>query len=85
MKFRTLSAAITLGALLLLAACALMPYRREPPTVLRLIGDSTMADKPAADTPERGWGQLLPRFFHPEVQVVNYARNDPSRRRGKFL
>jgi DNA sulfur modification protein DndE len=25
-----------------------------------MIGDSTMADKPLNDNPERGWGQLFP-------------------------
>jgi DNA sulfur modification protein DndE len=28
-----------------------------------MIGDSTMADKPLNDNPERGWGQLLPGIF----------------------
>ncbi|MES2004914.1 MAG: glycosyl hydrolase family 28 protein [Bacteroidota bacterium] len=43
-----------------------------------MIGDSTMADKPLADNPERGWGQLFPRYLTEEVQVKNYAVNGRS-------
>jgi lysophospholipase L1-like esterase len=50
-----------------------------PPTHVYLIGDSTMADKPTPDVnPERGWGQLLPRFFDDRVSVRNYAVNGRS-------
>ena len=38
-----------------------------------LIGDSTMADKPLADNPERGWGQLLPVFFGDSILAGNIA------------
>lgn len=43
-----------------------------------MIGDSTMADKPLADNPERGWGQLFPRYLDNEVVVKNYAVNGRS-------
>jgi DNA sulfur modification protein DndE len=43
-----------------------------------LIGDSTMADKPLEDNPERGWGQLLPVFFDGSVAVRNHAMNGRS-------
>jgi pectinesterase len=43
-----------------------------------LIGDSTMADKPLEDNPERGWGQLLPMFFDESVVVRNHAMNGRS-------
>jgi len=46
--------------------------------VIHLIGDSTMADKPLDDNPERGWGQLFPLFFTQDVQITNYARNGRS-------
>ncbi len=64
--------------LFLLAACSprFCPEKDKP--ALRLIGDSTMANKPAADTPERGWGQLFDQFFKQEIQVVNYAKNGRS-------
>ena len=47
------------------------------PTIF-LIGDSTMADKPLDDNPERGWGQVLPLFFNENVTIENYARNGRS-------
>jgi DNA sulfur modification protein DndE len=50
----------------------------EKKTRIFLIGDSTMADKPLAGNPERGWGQLLPRFLTEEAQVRNYAVNGRS-------
>ncbi|HZS03629.1 MAG TPA: pectinesterase family protein [Blastocatellia bacterium] len=43
-----------------------------------LIGDSTMANKPMADNPERGWGQLLPAFFTDGVAISNHAVNGRS-------
>jgi|YelNatPaOPRAMG01_1025707.scaffolds.fasta_scaffold01497_6 lysophospholipase L1-like esterase len=43
-----------------------------------LIGDSTMANKPLADNPERGWGQLLPMYFNDNVTIENFARNGRS-------
>lgn len=46
--------------------------------VVYMIGDSTMADKPLAGNPERGWGQLFPGFFTEDVQIRNYAVNGRS-------
>lgn len=43
-----------------------------------LIGDSTMANKPLEDNPERGWGQLLPTFFSDSVAIRNHAVNGRS-------
>ncbi len=43
-----------------------------------MIGDSTMADKPLADNPERGWGQLLPMYFDDRVVIKNHAVNGRS-------
>lgn len=49
--------------------------------VLRLMGDSTMADKDLSKgNPERGWGQRLPSHLDSCVQVVNYAQNGRSTR-----
>ncbi len=45
---------------------------------LHLIGDSTVADKPLDDNPERGWRQMLPMFFDHRIKVVNHARNGRS-------
>lgn len=47
--------------------------------VLRLMGDSTMADKDlSGQNPERGWGQRLPSHLDSSVCVYNYARNGRS-------
>ncbi len=45
---------------------------------LHLAGDSTMADKPDLDYPERGWGQLLRERVGPSLQLVNHAVNGRS-------
>ena len=46
---------------------------------LRLMGDSTMADKDLSkENPERGWGQRLPSHLDTSVRVVNYAQNGRS-------
>ncbi len=50
----------------------------QRPIGLYLMGDSTMADKPLQDNPERGWGQILPQFFNDNVQIHNHARNGRS-------
>jgi lysophospholipase L1-like esterase len=42
------------------------------PTVY-LAGDSTVCDQPAE--PWNSWGQMLPRFFRPDVAVANYAES----------
>mgnify|MGYP006049695695 FL=1 len=47
--------------------------------VLRLMGDSTMADKDLSyENPERGWGQRLKSHVHTNVIVANYAQNGRS-------
>lgn len=64
------ASAIALSALLLSA---------PPPTVdVYMIGDSTMADRPDPNNPERGWGQLLPQFFDDQIAVHNFAVNGRS-------
>ncbi len=49
----------------------------EEPRIF-LIGDSTMADKPLVGNPERGWGQMVPRFFVEGMVIENHARNGRS-------
>ena len=46
--------------------------KAEVPTVF-LIGDSTVCDQPAE--PWNSWGQMLPRFFKPEIAVANHAES----------
>jgi DNA sulfur modification protein DndE len=65
---------IILFIITILAAC------NRPTPVLYLIGDSTMADKPDLEYPERGWGQLLPSFFDSNIIIENHAKNGRSTR-----
>ena len=44
----------------------------EVPTVF-ITGDSTVCDQ--SGEPWNSWGQMLPRFFRPEVAVANYAES----------
>jgi DNA sulfur modification protein DndE len=43
-----------------------------------MIGDSTMANKPLEDNPERGWGMMFQQFFDSTVIVENLAMNGRS-------
>lgn len=43
-----------------------------------MIGDSTMANKPLIDNPERGWGQLFSQFFNEKTRIENHAMNGRS-------
>ena len=43
-----------------------------------LAGDSTMANKPLDENPERGWGMYLPMYLTGEVEVQNHAVNGRS-------
>lgn len=42
------------------------------PTVF-LLGDSTVTDQP--HEPGASWGQMLPRFFKPEIAIANHAES----------
>ncbi|WP_184334999.1 rhamnogalacturonan acetylesterase [Povalibacter uvarum] len=46
--------------------------RANVPTVY-LAGDSTVTDQQAA--PSASWGQMLPRFFKPDVAIANHAES----------
>ncbi|MDA3817080.1 MAG: rhamnogalacturonan acetylesterase [Prolixibacteraceae bacterium] len=64
---------------LLFAFMSACSTKENTPTV-HMIGDSTMANKPDPDYPERGWGQVLPDFFDSTQIIINYARNGRSTR-----
>jgi DNA sulfur modification protein DndE len=51
-----------------------------PPTKQRvfLIGDSTMANKKATDTPETGWAQVWHEYFNQGIELHNHAVNGRS-------
>jgi lysophospholipase L1-like esterase len=46
--------------------------KAEVPTLF-VIGDSTVCDQPAE--PWNSWGQMLPRFFKPEIAIANHAES----------
>jgi len=49
--------------------------KADVPTVY-ILGDSTVCDQPAE--PWNSWGQMLPRFFKPEIAVANHAESGES-------
>jgi DNA sulfur modification protein DndE len=67
-----------LAVLTLIIGCAFQIS--GPQFTIYMIGDSTMADKPTEDNPERGWGQVFPRYFDSTVVIENHARNGRSTR-----
>ena len=64
--------------LFIVGALAVTGFSGDRRIRIFLIGDSTMADKNLIGSPERGWGQLFPMFFHDDVVVENHARNGRS-------
>lgn len=56
---------------------ALEIAKADVPTVW-LLGDSTVCDQPRE--PFASWGQMLTRFFKPEVAVANHAQSGESLR-----
>jgi len=66
--------------ILLCAALVSIAQISSDRITIYMIGDSTMADKPTEDNPERGWGQLFPLFFDSTVIIENHAKNGRSTR-----
>ena len=64
--------------LLIIALLFTAFFRGHEEVKVYMIGDSTMADKPLADNPERGWGQLFPAYFNDKVLIENHAVNGRS-------
>ena len=65
---------ILLGLLLMFSA---FTSEKQVITIFT-IGDSTMANKPLeGGNPERGWGQMLSRYFSEEIVIDNHAVNGP--------
>ncbi len=76
---RRLALSIVLAAAAALSMSVNSYAQTEGKIVLRLMGDSTMADKDLSkQNPERGWGQRLPADLDTNVTVVNYAKNGRS-------
>jgi len=66
---------IIIASLITSGLAFMLPVKK--PTIF-LVGDSTMANKPTDDNPERGWGQLFPDYFTNEVEIQNHAVNGRS-------
>ena len=66
-------------ALLIAAMFLCVGMMAQDKIVLRLMGDSTMADKDLSyENPERGWGQRLKSHLDTNVVIANYAQNGRS-------
>jgi len=72
-------ALLALGIALFAVATTAGPTGEQAagPTLF-LAGDSTMADKPDLDYPERGWGQLFRELVRPPLKLDNRAVNGRS-------
>ncbi len=57
--------------------CGLTVQRVDVPTIY-LLGDSTVCDQ--SREPYASWGQMLTRFFQPEVAVANHAESGETYR-----
>ena len=57
---------------------AIAQEKSKPLPTIHLVGDSTMADKPKLELPERGWGQLFRERVLPTARVENHAVNGRS-------
>lgn len=60
------------------AVCAIKIVRADELPTVYLLGDSTVCDQPSE--PYNSWGQMLPRFFKPDVVVANNAESGESLR-----
>ncbi len=58
--------------------CAIEVTRVDDIPTVYLLGDSTVCDQPRA--PWNSWGQMLTRFFTPQVAIANHAESGESLR-----
>lgn len=59
------------------AICAVEIAKVDVPTIF-LIGDSTVCDQ--SKEPFNSWGQMLPRWFKPEIAVANHGESGETYR-----
>lgn len=64
--------------ILLLVASGFSFLLPEKKITIFLVGDSTMANKPLEENPERGWGMYFPKYLTDDVEVQNHAVNGRS-------
>jgi lysophospholipase L1-like esterase len=57
--------------------CGVEIVKVEVPTVF-LLGDSTVCDQ--SREPFNSWGQMLPRFFTPDIAIANHAESGETYR-----
>ncbi len=62
-------------ALLISGLSFMLPEKK---VTIFLVGDSTMANKPLEENPERGWGMYFPKYLTDDVEVQNHAVNGRS-------
>ena len=63
----------------LILGCAFAAVAQQPPIVIYLAGDSTMAQKTFDRRPETGWGEYLQsQFENSKVRIENHAQNGRS-------
>ena len=55
--------------------CAMEIKKADIPTVY-ILGDSTVCDQPLE--PWNSWGQMLTRFFKPDIAIANHAESGES-------
>jgi lysophospholipase L1-like esterase len=58
--------------------CAMEIAKADDLPTLYLLGDSTVCDQPL--DPWNSWGQMLTRFFKPDVVIANHAESGESMR-----
>ena len=59
------------------AVCGVEIVKVDVPTVF-LLGDSTVCDQ--SREPYNSWGQMLPRFFTPDIAIANHAESGETYR-----
>lgn len=79
MKTKVRKLAMSIGSAFVLASTTPQTCgAAEVPAAIHLAGDSTMADKRPAVSPETGWGQALKEFTAGDVKVRNHAADGRS-------
>ncbi|GGZ26139.1 rhamnogalacturonan acetylesterase [Streptomyces poonensis] len=58
----------------------MLPETAHGPARLFIAGDSSACTREFSRAPMTGWGQVLPLFFTPDVEIVNCARAGASSR-----
>lgn len=68
---------VLLTLALLISGDGLRAEEPRAPLKIGIIGDSTLCVYPA-ESPRRGWGQMLPEFLGPEIVFINEGESGKS-------